>query len=170
VFQLGVWRWSCCLTVVVWPVFKKNSSSTLEPDLDNSVAFFKTRAPQLRSMSLSTPATGSTCHVGCWCPARGLHVPESLSLFGARDGHVLPFLAIHGVGWGLRWSTNGWVAPVTTRVLHAPSSPAESATVSTAGSLFLRFFLLCVVYSPCFSCTVCLCIAQILLKILLVRY
>jgi hypothetical protein len=150
--------------------FFKFSSSTLELDLHNSVTFFKTRAPQLRSLSSFAPATRSTGHVGCWCPARGLHVPESLLLFGARDGHVLPFLPIHGVGWSLRWSTDGWVASVTTRVLHAPSSPVESAIVSTAGSLFLRFFLLCVVYSHCFSCTVCLCIAKILLKFLLAIY
>jgi hypothetical protein len=134
---------SCCL-----PGFFKFSSSTLEPALHNSVTFFKTRTLQLHSSSSSAPATRSTGHVGCWCPARGLHAPKSLLLFGTREGHALPFLAVHGVGWALRWSIYGWVESVTTRVLHMPPSPTESATIFTAGSLLFEFFFF-------FSSTLC---------------
>jgi hypothetical protein len=149
--------------------FFKFSSSTLEPDLHNSVAFFKTHVPQSRSPSSSTPITGSTGHVGRRCLAHGLHASESLLLFGARDRHAPPFLAVHGVGWGLQWSIYGWVVSVMARVLHALLSPAESATISTVSNLFFGFFLLCVVYFPYFSYTVCLCITQILLEFLLTK-
>jgi len=40
--------------------FFKFSSSTLEPDLHNSIPFFKTRAPQPHSPSSSTLAPRST--------------------------------------------------------------------------------------------------------------
>jgi hypothetical protein len=53
------------------------------------------------------------------------------------------------------------------RVLHAPPFPAESASASTTGSLFLGFFCF-VLYIPLVSfSTVCLCVAQILLEFLL---
>jgi len=54
--------------------------------------------------------------------------------------------------------------------LHAPPSPAEFAPTSSAGSLVLLvlFLALCCVFH-CFSCTVCLYIAQILLEFLLLR-
>jgi hypothetical protein len=131
VFQLGgvavIVSFNCsCLAG-----FFKFSSSTLGPDLHNCVAFFKTRPPQLRFTSSFAPAAGSTGYVGVL-------------------DHALPFLALHGVGWGLRWSIYSWVVPLTTRVLHVLPSPVESAVVSTAGSLFFGFFLLCVLYSPCF--------------------
>jgi len=119
------------------------------------------RVPRRRPLQ---PA-GSTGHVGRRCPTSGLHTLESLLLFGARDGHAPPFLAVHGGEWGLRWLIYSWVVPVTACVLHPPSSPADSAPVSSVGSLFSFFFsCFCVVYSSYFSCTVCLCIAQILLE------
>jgi hypothetical protein len=57
---------------------------------------------------------------------------------------------------------------VTARVFHVPPSPADSASSSIVGSLFLSFFcfVLCIPFVS--SGTVCLCIAQILLKFLLV--
>jgi len=118
----------------------KFSSSILEPDLHNFVSFSKTHALQPCSTSSSAPASGSSGHVGRRCPARGLHAPESLLLFGACDSHAPPSLAMHDVVWGLRWSIYGWVVPVTASVLHAPPSPTESAAVSTASSLFFEFF------------------------------
>jgi hypothetical protein len=60
----------------------------LEPDLYMFVDFFKTCAPQPRSLSSSAPASGSIGHVGCRCSARGLHAPKSFLLFGPRDGHA----------------------------------------------------------------------------------
>jgi hypothetical protein len=104
-------------------------SSSLVPDLHSSGVYFMTRAPQRRSPSSSAPDAGSSGHGGNRFPARGRHAPECLSLFGARVGHVPPFLAVHGVGWGLRWSFLCWVVPGTARVLHAPPSPADSAIV-----------------------------------------
>jgi hypothetical protein len=86
--NLGDLTWSCggdrvfkggCLAD-----FSRFSSSTLDPDLHNSVAFSKTHAPQPCSPSSAALAVGSSGHVSCWCPACGLHVPESLLLFGAR--------------------------------------------------------------------------------------
>jgi hypothetical protein len=74
----------------------------LEPYLHTSVAFFKTRTPQPRSLSSFAPAAGSTGQIGRRYLARDLHSPESLLLFSMRDGHALPFLAVHGGGWGLR--------------------------------------------------------------------
>jgi hypothetical protein len=80
-------------------------------------------------------------------PARARHAPESLLLFDARVGHVPPFLAVHGVGWGLWWSILCWVVPVTVRVLHAPPSPADSATVSLPAAALDFLCFLCT-----FSC------------------
>jgi hypothetical protein len=40
---------------------------------------------------------------------------------------------------------------------HA-ATPAKSAILSTAGDFYLGFSYHCVVYSPCFPGTVCLCI------------
>jgi len=127
--------------------FFKFSSSTLEPNLHNSIAFFKTRALQLRSPSSSAPAAGSTGHIGRQCSARGLHTPKSLLLFGTHDGHTPSFLTVHGIEWGLQWSIYSWVVLVTARVLHSPPSPTESATVSTASNMFFDFFsALCCVF------------------------
>jgi hypothetical protein len=128
--------------------FFKFSSSTLEPDLPNSVAFSKTSAPQPRSPSSFAPTAESLGHIGRWCPARGMHELESFLLFGARDGHALPSLAVHGVGWGLRWNSLLSLLPAT---------------------FFLGFFcfVLCIPFVS--SSTVCLCIAQILLEFLLAR-
>jgi hypothetical protein len=75
------------------------------------------------------------------------HAPESLLLFGARVGYAPPFLAVHGVGWGLRWSILCWVVPVTARVLHAPPSPAESATAHCRQLLWV-FSVLISLYIP----------------------
>jgi hypothetical protein len=150
--------------------FFKFSSSTLEPDLHNSIAFSKTCALQPHSSSSSDLASGRLSHVGHRCLVGGLHMPESLLLFGAHDGHTLLSLAMHGVGWGLQWLIYGWVVPVTARVRHAPASPAESVAVSSASSHFLVFFfyiVLCILLIS--SSTFCLCIAQILLKFLLAR-
>jgi hypothetical protein len=104
-------------------------SSFLEPDLHCSGVKFRTRAPLRRPPSSSAPAAGSSGHDGSRFPARGRHATEGLSLFGARFGHVPSFLAVHGVGWGHRWSYLCWVIPGTARVLHAPPSPADSASV-----------------------------------------
>jgi hypothetical protein len=67
------------LMVVVWPFF---------PDF-----IFIFGAP-----SSSAPVAGSSSHGGRRCPAHGLHAPESLLLFGARDGHAPLLLAVHGTG------------------------------------------------------------------------
>jgi hypothetical protein len=80
--------------------FFKISSSTLEPNLYNSVVYSMTHAPQPRSPSPSPPAAGSSSHVDRQCPGRGLHAPESLLLFGPCVGHIPPYLAVHDVGWG----------------------------------------------------------------------
>jgi hypothetical protein len=104
------------------------------------------RVPRRRPLQ---PA-GSTGHVGRRCPTSGLHTLESLLLFGAHDGHAPPFLAVHGGEWGLRWLIYSWVVPVTACVLHPLSSPADSAPVSSVGSLFSFFlfffpaFVLCI--------------------------
>jgi hypothetical protein len=115
---------------------------------------FQDTRPQPRSSSSSAPAAGSSGHVGNRFPARGRHEPESLLLFGARVGHAPPFLVVHGVGWGLRWSIYCWVVPVTAHVLRAPPSPAESATVSLPAAVlgFLCFLctFLCVYYGSQF--------------------
>jgi hypothetical protein len=83
--------------------FVNISSSTLEPDLHTSDDYSKTRATQPCSLSSSAPAAGSLGHVSNRSPAHGRHAPESLLLFGARVGYAPPFLAVHGVGWGLRY-------------------------------------------------------------------
>jgi hypothetical protein len=98
---------------------------------------------QRRSPSSSAPAAGSSGHGGTRFPARGRHAPECLSLFGARVGHVPLFLAVHGVGWGLRWSFLCWVVPGTARVLHEPPSPADSAIVLLPAAA-LGFSVFCV--------------------------
>jgi hypothetical protein len=85
-------------------------------------------------------------HVSRRCLARASHVPKSLLLFGALDGHVLLSLAVHGVGWGLRWSIYGWVVLVTARVLHASPPSAESAAVSRSVAFFWVFSVLCCVF------------------------
>jgi hypothetical protein len=81
----------------------------------------------------------------------------------------LDIVAMHCEGWVLRPSIYGWVLSVTARVLYASSSPVKFASVSTANGLFWVFSCLCVVYSSCFSNTVCVCITQILLEFLLAR-
>jgi hypothetical protein len=66
-------------------------------------------------------------------------VPESPLLFGARDGHVLRFSGLARWGWGLRRLIFGWVVLVMARVTHAQSSPAESASVFSAGIVAMVF-------------------------------
>jgi hypothetical protein len=128
----------------------KISSSTLESDLHTSGAYSKTRTPQPRSPSSSAPAAESSGLVGNRFSARGRHAPESLLLLGARVGQAPPFLAVHGVGWGLRWSILCWVVPVTVLVLHAPPSLAESATVSLPAAALGFLCFLCT-----FLCVYC---------------
>lgn len=136
----------------------------LVPDLLNPVAFSKTRAPQPRSPTSSAPSSESPGHAGRQSPTRGLHAPESSWLFGARDSHAPRFSGRARWGWGRRWPICGWVASVTARVGHAPPSPAVPAPASTTGSLILLLLSVCVVYFLVSSCTVCLCITQILLE------
>jgi hypothetical protein len=104
------------------------------PDLRTSADFCDTRAPQPSSPSPSAPAAGRTGHAACRSSARSLHAPESPLLFGARDGHVPQFSGLARWGWGLRRLIFGWVVLVMARASHAPSSPAESASVSSAGT------------------------------------
>jgi hypothetical protein len=86
------------LTVVVWPIFPVFSSSTLDPNLHNSVALSKTRVPQPCSSSSSAQVAGCSGHDGRRCSARDLHAPESLLFFGERDGHAPLSLATHSAG------------------------------------------------------------------------
>lgn len=96
-FQLGDVAVIDSLTVVVLALFFfQISSSLLESDLHNSVDFFKTHVPQLCSPSSSALVTKSSGHGDRRCPAHGLHAPESMLLFGARDGHAPLLLAVHG--------------------------------------------------------------------------
>jgi hypothetical protein len=147
---LGLWRVSCLLQRF-WPVLFKIWSSSLVPDLLSSGVYIMTRAPQRRSLSSSAPAAGSSGHGGSRFPACGRHAPEGLSLFGARVGHVPPFLAVHGVGWGQRWSFLCWVRPGTARVLHAPPSPADSSIVFCRKLLWVFLFSM---YIP--MCLLCI--------------
>lgn len=111
-----------------------------EPDLHNSVAFLKTRAPQPCSPSLSTPTARSAVHAGRQSPARGLHAPESSLFFGAHDGHAPPFFWPCAVGLlsmvvDLRLGGIGDGA-----CSHTLPSPAEFAPASSAS-----FLVFCVV-------------------------
>lgn len=127
-----------------WPASSTVFFNFLVPDLLNPVSFFKTRAPQPCSPASSAPAVGSTCHVDRRRPAHGLHAPERPLLFGVREGHAPPFSGRAPWGRGLRWRIYGWVLLVVECVSHAPLSPAENATVSSAGCSVFWFFLLCV--------------------------
>jgi hypothetical protein len=86
-----------------------------EPDLHNHVCFFKTRAFQPCSPTLSALAAGSTDLASSRCPKHGLHVLESPMLFGARDGHAPPFSGRAWWSWGLRRLIYGCVVLVTAR-------------------------------------------------------
>jgi hypothetical protein len=132
-----------------------------EPDLHNLVAFFKALA--LSRVLLRWPISV----VGVWRVAY-THQRAHCSL-APVTATLHHFLAVHDGdgGYGGRWLIYGWVVPVTARVLHAPPSPAKSVPASSTGSLVFLVFLLYVVYSLVFSYTVCMCIAQNLLKFLL---
>jgi len=152
--SLGLWR-VLCLFWRFWPAVFKISSSSLVPDLHSSGGFSKTRAPQRSSPSSSAPAAGSSGHGGSRLPARGWHAPESLSLFGARVGHSPPFLAVHGVGWGLRWSILCWVVPGR-RVSSTRRRLRRIPPLSSAGCCF-GFFCFSVYIPMCLLLiTVCL--------------
>jgi hypothetical protein len=134
----------------LWPFLQLFFFDFSVPDLLNPIAFLKTRALQLHSSTSSAPFTESTGHAGRQSSTRGLYAPESSLLFGACDGHALLFSSQARWGWGIRWLICSWFAPVTTRILHAPPSPAVSALASTAGSLiFAVSICLCCVFS-CF--------------------
>jgi membrane protein YdbS with pleckstrin-like domain len=90
-------------------------------------------------------------------------------LFDARDGHALPFSSRARWGWRLRWLIYSWVVMVTARVIHSPPYLAESAPAFFAGSFVFWFFCFVFVYFFVFSCTVYLCIAQILLNFVLAK-
>jgi hypothetical protein len=146
----GIWWHSCLLAVFLACFFSRVISIFLEPDLLNTVVFLKTCAAQPCSPSPSVPAAGSTCHVVLRLPARGLHAPERPLLFGAREGHATPFYGRARWGWGLRWWIYGWVQLVMARVSHAPPSPVDSVSVSSADCyVCLVFSALCCCVSSC---------------------
>jgi len=93
----AVWVFQQWFLAFSSPVFLDFS----KPDLYNFVAFFKTRAPQPCSLSSAAHATGSTGHADSQSLTRGLHAPESSLLFGAHDGHALPFSGRARWGWGI---------------------------------------------------------------------
>jgi hypothetical protein len=91
-----------------------------------------------RRHPLLLPVAQVTPIVGVWrvtCTRQ-----RALCSFGARDGHAPPFSGLARWGWGLRRLIFGWVVLVTARVPHAPPSPAEFASVSSAGTV-LHFLL-----------------------------
>jgi hypothetical protein len=79
---------------------------------------------------------------------RGLHTLKSLLLFGARDGHAPPFLAVHRGGWSLSCPIYGGVLPVTACVLQALSSLANSALPPLQAACFGCFSAFCVLCIP----------------------
>lgn len=145
----GLWRFSCLFGGFGRFLFKI-WSSPLVPDLHFSGGLFMTRAPRRRSLASSAPAAGISGHGGKRFPARGRHAPACLVLFGACVGHVPPFLAVHGVGWGLRWSLLCWVVPGTARGGHAPPSPAVFRHCSLCRQLLWAFLFMCTF--PCVYC------------------
>jgi hypothetical protein len=92
--------------------------------------------------------------------ARGPHTPGSLCCLILCEGHAPPFQALPGGAWGLRRQIFCWVLSVAARVNFFAPLPA---------TCFWVFSAFMFVYSPCFSGTICFCIAQILLKFLLAR-